>query len=204
MSSERTYPHYPQQVYLGTNSTQGSLTITAGRKALDKASGQIYLSGSTVHRVVPLSGARGAAFQFFGTDAENEALAAVRIWAGSFANWSGATQPGKGYDAASFIDIAPYGDTGAVTWGTCTGAGTGDLVPSTSFIADTIASWTVSSYSTIAETVYGLGGSDEFSPTGNVPATLFIPNFGPHVHAFIIEFDLNTAASANAVYWLTA
>jgi len=195
----RLYPAYPQQLYLPTNSTQASFTLTAGRKAVT----DWYIAGSTTHRVIDLCGGRGAAFQFFGTDADNETLAAVKIWAATYGYADGATSPISG-KTPDFIDLNLFGTTGVVTLSTATGAGTGDLVPSTSFIADTIASWAVGSLGTTLEATYGLGTSDEYSPAGNVPATLIVPSFGHLVHGFVVEFDLNTAASANALYTLTA
>jgi hypothetical protein len=202
--SVRTYPSFPQRVYLPTDSTQGSFTITNGRKALTNTSGNIYLSGSTVHRLIPVAGARGIAIEFFGTDANNEALAAAKVWIATLAYSSGQTDPISGPENASYADLRLYGTTGAVTYSTATGAGTGDLVPSTSFIADTIASWTLNAYATATESAYGLGASAIVSPADNTPATLIIPNLGAEAHAVIIEFDLNTAASANALYTLTA
>lgn len=202
--SIRTYPAYPQQVYLPTNSTQGSFTITAGRKALSNSSSGLYLSGSTVHRLIPLNGARGVSLQFFGTDADDEVITAANVWTATFADFTGATGPGIGWESASFATLELFGTTGNITLSTATGAGTGDLVPSTSFIADTIASWAAGSMGAAVEPVYGLGESAIYSPTGNVPASLIIPNFGSLAHAFLVEFDLGTAASGNCLYTLTA
>lgn len=201
--SNRTYSAYAQQKYLASDSTQGAMSITAGRKALDKSGGNIYLTGSTVHRLVPLAGARGAVIQLFGSDANNETLTAVKVWTATFVGFTGNVLPSDNFDAASYVDLCLYGTTGTVTLGNIPGVGSEDIVPTTHFVADTIASWTVGGIAATAETVYGLGGSDEYSPGSDAPASIMIPNFGPFAHAFLIEFDLGTAASANALYTLT-
>lgn len=205
----RTYPQYPQSVYLASSSTQGSFTLTAGRKAIANTSGVLHLSGNTSHVLVPLNGARGAAIQFFGTDAADETFDA-RIWAGTFAFSSGQTSPLDAADKASFIDLNYIGAATSVTLSTAAGVSSSDLVPATSFIADAIT-WAAASDSTspdgiqtVSETAYGLGASTVYSPGANVPATLLIPNLGAFAHAFLIEFDLTGAASANALYTLTA
>lgn len=206
--SNRLYPAYPQSAYLGSaGSTQSAFSLTAGRKAIASSGGGIFVSGSTVHKVVPLNGARGAAFQFFGTDANDETFD-VRLWGATFGFAAGKSYPGNGWDEASFVDLNYLGSA-SVTLSTATGVSSSDLVPSTSFIADTIT-WTIASASTSPDGImddvdglYGLGEVGAYSPAANVPATLVVPNFPQLVHGFLIEFDLTGAASGNALYTLT-
>lgn len=207
--SIRTYPQFPQTKYIASNSTQASFTLTAGRKAVAVTDGVMHLSGNTSHALVPLNGARGAAFQFFGTrtSVDNETFDA-RIWAGTFAMISSQTSPIVGPEKTQFIDLNYIGEA-TVTLSTATGVSASDLVPATSYIGDTIV-WEVGADSTTPdgiqstlETAYGLGASAAYSPAANVPASLIVPNFGPLCHAFLIEFDLTGAASANALYTLT-
>ena len=208
MGAERTYPAYSQKLYLPTNTTQTAQSLTAGRKAVTATAGGLYVGSSTVHRLVPLSGARGAAIQFTG-NANNATITAVYVWIATFADYSGATTPG-GLDSPSFCDLNYFGATGTVTCGNTTGVSASDLIPTTQFIADTIATWTIGSTATTpkgigtdCESAYQLGSSSQYSPAGDVPGTLIIPNFGSLAHAFLLEFDVGTATSANALYTLT-
>ena len=198
--SIRTYPVYPQQRYLDTDSTQSALSLTAGRKAVTTTGGKMFVGSSTVHRIVPLDGARGVTIQFFGTDAANEIIANAAIWGVTFPTFSGATVPNQSFATAAYCDLLLFGTAATITLGTAAGVDSGDLVPATSFIADTIATWTIN---TGSESVYGLGTTGEYSPADNTPAYLSIPNFGAFVHGFVIEFDMNTSASGNALYTLT-
>jgi hypothetical protein len=200
--SIRLYPLFPQSLYLPTDSTQDSFTLTAGRKTVTNSNGRLYVGTSTVHRIVPLNGARGAAIQFIGTDANNETITAVKVWTATFADSSGEGSPTV-INLPSAIDLNQYGATGVITLGNINGA-TGDVVPATSFVADTIADWATTALGTVNEAVYALGESAAYSPASDAPATLIIPNFGPNIHGFVLEFDIGTAASANAVYTLTA
>ena len=209
MGSERTYPAYPQRVYLPTATTQTSQSLTAGRKAVTALSGGLYVGSSTVHRLVPLAGARGASLQFTG-NANNATITSVYVWVATFADYAGVTSPG-GLDTPSFCDLTYWGATGLVTCGNLTGVSASDLITTSSFIADTIASWTLGTTATTpkgigseVEPAYGLGLSTYFSPANDTPATLLIPNFGAGYHAFLLEFDVGTATSANALYTLTA
>lgn len=203
MSSARTYPVYPQKKYLTADSTQSALSLAAGRKAVTQAADGMYIGASTVHKIVPLDGARGATLQFFGTDANNEVITAVAIWCATLADTSGQTLPATDFRSAAYCDLALFGTLSTVTLSTAAGVDASDLVPATSFIADTITTWTPYIEAAINAT-YGLGVAGEFSPADNTPAAFIIPNFGAYAHGFVLEFDLGTAASANALYTLTA
>jgi hypothetical protein len=197
------YATYPQRLYLPSDSTQDSFTLTAGRKAVNVESGRLYVGTTPAHRIVPLAGARGVAIQFVGTDANNEVITAVKVWGATFAGFEGATDPNQPWESTRVCDLNLIGTTGEITLSAATVPAT-DIIASTHLIADTIASWTPGGLYAVIEPAYALGTSDEYSPGSDVPATLLIPNLGPLIHGFVLEFDRGTAASSNALYTLTA
>lgn len=189
-----------QRRYLSSNSTQTAFELTAGRSASSPA------SSTTAHErdIVALGdGFRGARIQVFGAGSDNQTING-RVWLvrrgmasdGSFN--PGATSPKGDYE------LEFYGSFVATLSAALGGQASGAPVLSTERIADTIV-WTLGSTSTspkgvgtLIESNNGLGTSYAYSPADDTPAKLSIPDMDG-AYGFVIEFDLGTATSANAV-----
>jgi hypothetical protein len=205
-----------QRLYLPTADTSTAFDLTAGRRPLTNVSGLQYVgvdgatAGVAPHRVVWMDEFRGAQFQFF-TSAANDQTANFRVWLVTPA--FEATEPSARPNPANAVECdlsCLIADTSTLTFSTATGptAVTG-LLASTVEIADTITftlattATTPAGPGTVIGGAYQLGDIDEFSPTGNVPATLYVPDFGAGVWGFVFDFDRTGCSDVNALYQLT-
>lgn len=205
--STRRYPSFPQQRYLTTSSDATAFGITAGRKAVTNSGGRLFLSGSSVHRIALLDGARGGAFQFFGT-ADNQTFSA-RLWVATFPMQNNFSIPNTDFSGALFCDLNLHSNLN-VTLSAAAGVSASDIISTSELLADTLANVEIQTEATVpkgigsdAQTAYGLGAIADYSPGGDVPATYIVPNFGSLAHGFVWEFDLTGAAAANVLYTLT-
>ena len=203
--------------YLTASSAQTAFEITAGRRTLAiSAEGGYYVPSSGTfkesQKVVPLGDYRGARFQFFGAGADN-ATANFRLWIARGHYSTSAVQAFPEMSKVLDVDLVPwFADTSTATLSTLTGV-SGAVAPqilSTERIADTLVAVLSTSITvppgpgTDIEAAYGLGLSGVYSPTANAsPAELYVPDFGAGVLGFILEFDMVTATSMNALIELT-
>jgi len=207
-----------QRRHLSSNSTQSAFEITAGRRVSGAAgytlnsAGILTLTGGTFsafHQMIGLQGYRGGAFEFFGTGADDSTFN-YRMWLviGNFSTNCPQAFP----DLSKLVDIELLcfvADTSTVTLSTAVGA-TGAASPailSTERIADTLTctisttATTPTGPATVMQTAYALGDVTAYSPAGNTPARLIVPDFGC-VLGVIPEFDLTGATGANCLYEL--
>jgi len=206
-----------QRRHLSSNSTQTAFEITAGRRVSGVAgytltNGILTLTGGTFsafHQMIGLQGYRGGAFEFFGTGADDSTFN-YRMWLviGNFSTNCPQAFP----DLTKLVDIELLcfvADTSTVTLSTAVGA-TGAASPailSTERIADTLTctisttATTPTGPATVLQTAYALGDVTAYSPAGNTPARLIVPDFGC-VLGVIPEFDLTGATGANCLYEL--
>lgn len=188
---------------LSANSTQGSFTLTAGRKAVSWSGGQCTISdGTNTHSVILMDRFRGVTIGFGGVGSDNT-TANYRVWLVRFGVARTASVPNPDLLAAVDALVSPYiVDTSTITLSTATGiSGDGGVYLSSERIADTLTR-TVGGIGTTIEATYSLGTSDVHSPADNTPARLVIPHLGG-AHGFIIEFDMTGATSMNFDYDLT-
>jgi len=190
-----------QRLGLSTASEQSSFTLTAGRKAITLTGGKWTINdGTNTHTVIPLERFRGVKLGFGGSGADNS-TANYRVWLVSlgFGGLEAANSPD--YSSAIDAEVVQYiGDTSTVTLSTLNGV-SGGLYTTSERIADTLTITSAGIGSSL-ETAYDLGVATAYSPTGNVPAKLIIPDLG-RVHGFIVEFDLTGATAMNFDYELT-
>lgn len=186
--------------YLATSSTQTAFGLAAGRTTTNPES----TTAANERRVVWVgTGFRGCRVHICGTGADNATIAFRVLLVRRGLSSDGARE---WVPSASKGDwsLEQYG-AGSATLSTAVGAATtGVPVLSTERIADTIT-WTVSTTATtptgpgaLIEASNGLGVSFVYSPADNTPAFLSIPDLDGAA-GFVIEFDLGTATSANAV-----
>lgn len=147
---------------------------------------------------------RGAEFKFFGTDANNETIA-YRLWV--FRD-VGRTKGGA-YDLDLFGTGTATLSSGAACLGSEPNVTETNLVKSGEMIADTLTFVRTTTATTpkgpadIIENTYGMSFTAQaYSPANDTPSLLIVPDFG-RVAGFILEFDLGTAALANALFRLT-
>lgn len=181
-----------QQLYFPlTNSTADAFALTGGRKTNS--------SFASPNRLIHLADASGVDIEFCGTDQENETVN-YKLWA---VKCPSVDVPSDSPTAAS---IYLFG-SGTYTLGTSTGVGTffaahlaatGAVLTFADTITFSLATWgqyVVDTYQLVAPTTY--------SPADNTVACLSIPLLSRVCNALVIEFDLGTAAAANAMISLT-
>ncbi len=207
-----------QRKYLTTNSTQTDFTtatpVLANGRRVDIAESSdkngLIIAGNANWRVQPMNGKNGVRLQMIGVGADNTTLNAFRVWgvgvvcASATADWQ---QPAPSSIIA--VDLFCVGQ-GTGIFSAAVGAGGNDILAATDRLADTLT-WATASASTTPdgpqaqiEADMPVGYAAAYSPGGDVPGFIDIPCVGHPglTYGFIVEFDVGTATSANAVYEL--
>jgi len=190
-----------QRLGLSAESNQNSFTLTAGRKAITLTNGKWTINdGTNTHTVIPIDRFRGVKLGFGGSGSDNT-TANYKVWIVSLGFPITAQLPFPDFTTAIDAKVLPYiVDTSTLTLSTALGV-TDGIYTASQRIADTLTA-TVGGIGTTAETAYNLGPATAYSPTGNVPAKLIVPDLG-RVFGFVVEFDLTGATGVNFDYELT-
>jgi hypothetical protein len=175
-----------QLLYLSSNSTQASFSLTEGRAAMASPPA----SPLNFYSMGPASGKRyrGVTITFFGAGSATQTYD-YKIWSIR----RGLSAPGGvsvDYEKILYC-------SGTATLGTQTGAVSNGGIRTTDLIADTLTV-TASAYATKTVSAYGGVAPFVFSPGSNGIARLYVPELG-NSSEIIVEFDMTGATSGNCL-----
>ncbi len=191
-----------------SNSTQGSFTMTAGRKAIVWTSGVPTVNdGTNTHPIVLMGRFRGVNIGFGGAGSNNQ-TANYRLWLCRFGVSRTAESPNPDFTQCLDASFVPYiADTSTITLGSATGV-SGGVYSASELIADTITATLATTATTppgigsTLETAFSLGNLTVYSPADDKAARLIIPHMGGY-HGWFVEFDMTGATSMNFDYDLS-